>query len=463
MAADNNLKEESIYALTEIFRVGPTEQIDVIAQLDSGDVVNRFDFRKLRNARYLDAPVVQNIEGLKETIISDPKILQNITNTKMLADFLDQSIVNQANPIRNMVVLSGHGSGAAGDFLNTENPPSTLSIPRLKSVLVSTREKLGRKIDVLGMDSCLMSMVEVLYEVRDGVNFVVGAEGFERNTGWPYHEIFSVLRTEPAMTPKKLACSIVKEYVHYYSPYYLSGVSVDLAACDLRDGDTIAILIGSINRLAQVLRKSMADSKVEGAILVAHWRAQSYKFELYTDLWDFCDQLQLAMGSYGNSGIDSKWDISRKAIEDACRDVKQAIDKLVLISCYSGAASQHSHGLSIYFPWSKSDLDRDLGLYRNLAFADATKWDEFLEDFVAKTQREERGRSDDPEHKSGKKELLSMPPRDESATSIRDFPQLGSRDFPQLGHRGSIRVPRMKNPPDRFFKYEDDCACDCKE
>ena len=27
-------------------------------------------------------------------------------------------------------------------------------------------------------------------------------------------------------------------------------------------------------------------------IIVAHWRAQSFKFEQFTDLWDFCDQLQ---------------------------------------------------------------------------------------------------------------------------------------------------------------------------
>src|SRR5574341_795099 len=47
MAADNNLKEECMFALTEILKAGATPGIDVMAQFDSGDAITLFDFSKL--------------------------------------------------------------------------------------------------------------------------------------------------------------------------------------------------------------------------------------------------------------------------------------------------------------------------------------------------------------------------------------------------------------------------------
>src|SRR5262249_6746349 len=242
MAADNNLKEECIFALTEILKAGATPGIDVIAQLDSGDAITRFDFSEVRkNIGEYDqrSPEIGDIAW---TRLSDPKHLVNVSDTKMLNDFLSETLRKPGTEIYNMIILSGHGSGAVGDFLTTTTPPSALSIPGLKSALESVNEQIGRKIDVLGMDSCLMSMVGVCYELREEVDFLIGAEGFERNTGWPYLEILGVLQRNLKTLAKSsgaaledLIGDIVREYVHYYFPYHLSGVSVDLAACDLRD------------------------------------------------------------------------------------------------------------------------------------------------------------------------------------------------------------------------------------
>src|SRR5215510_15678991 len=75
MAADNNLKEECIFALTEILKAGATSGIDVIAQLDSGDAITRFDFSEVRkNIGEYDqrSPEIGDIAW---TILSDPKDL----------------------------------------------------------------------------------------------------------------------------------------------------------------------------------------------------------------------------------------------------------------------------------------------------------------------------------------------------------------------------------------------------
>jgi hypothetical protein len=337
-----------------------------------------------------------------------------------------------------------------------------LTIPGLKSALGSAREQIGRKIDVLGLDSCLMSMVEVCYELREEVDFLIGAEGFERNTGWPYHEILDVLQGNLKSSVKKqeavlegLIGAIVSEYVRYYFPYHLSGVSVDLAACDLRDSDKIEALKNSITKLAVVLQQNLSNRLVNNAVLVAHWKAQSYKFEQYVDLWDFCNLLRtdLIDNVYGKDDDGSDWDVLRRAIGKACWEVMDKVKNVVKESCYSGAAFQHSHGLSIYFPWAKSDLDRDLEHYRDLAFAKATKWDEFLEVYGIATQREVR--DEDNKKKQGV-EPINMAPSHEAGTAVRINVQAGERINVQAGERVErVVVAQVKNPQTRFYK--DDC------
>ncbi|MCY7391578.1 MAG: clostripain-related cysteine peptidase, partial [Leptolyngbyaceae cyanobacterium CAN_BIN12] len=225
MAADNNLKEECVYALTEIEKAGITPGIRIVAQLDSGDAINRFDFSKLKAAKGFSQLVTRRTNTILKAIngqegSQSDEIRQKIlsdknaqSDSKMLGEFLSETIIEG----HNMVVLSGHGSGAVGDFLGDDKSPSSLSIPTLKSVLESVREQIGHKINVLGMDSCLMSMVEVCYELRDQVEFLVGAEGFERNAGWPYLEIVKVLQAnmkalkdDPQTALKEIVRQIVR-------------------------------------------------------------------------------------------------------------------------------------------------------------------------------------------------------------------------------------------------------------
>jgi hypothetical protein len=490
MAADNNLKEECVWALTELLRVGQVPEIDVIAQFDSGDSINRYDFRKLqgtansngasnRQGAYSNVGSPSRsarikLDSLAELILSKfishrdngHKIeeafikRESASDSEMIENFLCAAIARPASvsserlssvqvltssepevkPYHkpyNMVVMSGHAGGVIGGVLNTDHPSSALSIPGLKSILESIAKKLGSKIEILGMDSCLMSMAEVCYQLRDTVDYLVGAQGFELNTGWPYKNILAALQVNPTMEPKEFACAIVKEYIHYYSDYTIAGVSVDHAACDLGQYDGLR---EAVMNLAQTLQDKLSYPDVENAILLAHWRAQSYKSEQYVDLWDFCDLLEKGCN-------DAK-------VGEVCSKTKEAVEKFVLISCYSGAAFQHSHGLSVYFPWAKSDLDNDLPEYRELDFHIDTNWGAFLEEYGKKTQREIRGNLGKSNHKSGKRERLPMPLRAEAEANVRTNPAIQERG-------GDRRAVRVKNPPDHFYKYEDDCAGEC--
>jgi hypothetical protein len=177
--------------------------------------------------------------------------------SKALAAFVEDQLRHLPDSERYFVVLSGHGSGATGDFLTDLNPEDSLSIPELARIIETaqdrfkdTRERTPPDplIAVLGMDSCLMSTAEVCFEVRDHVGFLVGSEGWVQNTGWPYHRVLEALFESPrgkttsagklggvSRNARRVAERVAKNYSSFYRDYEISGVSTDIAVCDLSE------------------------------------------------------------------------------------------------------------------------------------------------------------------------------------------------------------------------------------
>ena len=75
----------------------------------------------------------------------------------------------------------------------------------LKRVLLEIKKMLKRKIDILGMDACLMSMLEVAYQIKDSSDYQVGSEESEPGEGWPYDRVLKLLAAKPSMSSSQLA------------------------------------------------------------------------------------------------------------------------------------------------------------------------------------------------------------------------------------------------------------------
>ena len=305
-----------------------------------------------------------------------------------------------------MLILAGHGSGIVGDFLTDSSQApgsrSSLTIPslgrtfrRLQSKL--EREGLRRKnvaIDVLGLDSCLMSMGEICSEVAGEVLYLVGSEGFDPNTGWPYFRLLEELRKRPEgslLEPKDLADKLVSMYTLYYSDYSDADVSVDMSACDVTS-DKIQAIQGAVREFAEFYVANEAGHPlIRSAVVLAHWRAQSYKWEQYTDIVDFFEQVaeectKLLHTVHATTPVHVKLtDMCKR-----CDAVIASVNGAVTSNNCSGPEFQHSHGLSVYFPWSRSQYEVD---YSETSFAKSTHWDCFLEAYVDGTRRVTRARA----------------------------------------------------------------------
>jgi hypothetical protein len=432
LAGDNNLSSEMIWALKEIEEEGPVPGIEMTILYDAlspccptyvYDLSGQSEEGPL-GAEDLDGSVMPplpltKLMGAKSRVY---EWIEDSSNPRTLRKFIQWSVSQRPSNHR-MLILSGHGSGAVGDFLPDDHAGNgrqgSLTIPALHTALDRAQRNLrgcfepnGKLIDVLGMDSCLMSMAEVCYQVRDSVTYLVGSEGFVQNAGWPYGYLLKQLRYRTRhgvklakLAPKDIAGYVVQDYIKYYREYLPANVSVDMAACELsalgRPNERYESLSlrATVKTLTKLLVKGLRQPEIATGskkplvgdmVVLAHWRAQSYKFEQYTDLWDFCQQLQELGESSDNPYL--------REIAQAAGCVQKAIDESVGRTNgtpgrqdYEGIEFQHSHGLSVFFPWSSAALsETDHAAYRGLAFGHDSGWSDFLVAYLECTRRELR-------------------------------------------------------------------------
>jgi hypothetical protein len=418
LSGDNNLSEQMVRALQEI------QALEGDALPPATAVTIQYDpwapgFRTSRYAIPRQAPAEKldhdQLVGLLpiQSFLVETLDQEDASDPRTLAGFIGWSA--QLCPSRyRMLILSGHGNGVAGDFLSDDNArpdrPGSFTIPGLKRALglaakgdaekkiAALPVQLGRDeplLHVLGMDSCLMGMAEVCQEVAGQAQYVVGSEGFVPNAGWPYAHLLRCLlrRVEKqgrGLEPCEVAQAVVEDVIGHYQDYLAAGLSLDITACHTP-------AVAGVAEALRGLKERLAGGEklpvlLRDPVIVAHWRAQSYKFEQHTDLWDFSNELRQAVGS-----VRGLADEEVAAIVATCERVKTAINAAVVASDYCGAEFQHSHGLSVYFPWTASPYETSLLRdYEKLGFAQASGWAAFLAAYLRDTQRAAAGEGDQP-------------------------------------------------------------------
>jgi hypothetical protein len=341
---------------------------------------------------------------------------EDISSLELLAKFVETGkSVSAGGPF--MLVISGHGNGAVGAFLAHRDPGAELSLLDLPVVFHSAGISSENKVDILGMDCCSMSMIEVGFELSPYARFLVASEGDVPNYGWPYRQILDAIYD---MAPEEAASEIVRQFVSFYFDYSLLGLSSHCSVCDLQ---RIDVLADPVRRLAEVLTGRIHHPAVWQPVVLAHWEAQSYKDEEYVDLADFCHRLYRY--------------INDRDVRRECADVIAAVSGVVKDSYVTGANYQYSTGLSVYFPWCNDaakgrgreiHTTSDLEGYKMLKFNKKTQWGDFLDAYLEATQR-----------KPGPEPSLV-------ADELSDETQ-PVRRTPPFGRGGGASSPGIKNHP----------------
>src|SRR5947207_3216949 len=82
----------------------------------------------------------------------------------------------------------------------------------------SERRRIARNgvgetaIELVGMDACLMSNLEVAYEIRDAVRTIVASEETEPGGGWAYDRVLAAFGSDPKAATAAIATKLVNAY-----------------------------------------------------------------------------------------------------------------------------------------------------------------------------------------------------------------------------------------------------------
>ena len=132
----------------------------------------------------------------------------------------------------------------------------SLDTLELERVVREIHEMIGQPLDLLGMDTCVMATLEVAYQVRQHVRYLVASEELVPGRSWPYDTILGKLHSVPEKDPHDLSALIVQQYVEYYTQNQpsLNYGDVTKVALDL---SRISELVQPVNKLSKALLADM--------------------------------------------------------------------------------------------------------------------------------------------------------------------------------------------------------------
>ncbi|OGB97499.1 hypothetical protein A3F06_03100 [candidate division TM6 bacterium RIFCSPHIGHO2_12_FULL_36_22] len=218
----------------------------------------------------------------------------------------------------------------------------------------------GKKLDILGTDTCGMSMLEIGWQLRDYVEHLVGAQNCEELDGWPYKAIFETMSSD-IYSPKQVCQIITDEYNSYHIKKAQKGVYTK-AALDLSHMEEVK---QSLDEIVVELQKEISKEKLKKIVYDA--RSNCTKFcinPLYTDLWTLYEEIGKNLDSDGllSTNLNNKLNDGKKAIEVA------------VVANATGKLMQRAHGISVYMPFHHIDSS-----YKETMFAHDSQWLSFME------------------------------------------------------------------------------------
>ncbi len=383
MAGDNNLSENMAFSLNELYsaidlgkRIDTTKaSLKVLACFDSSSIT--------APTRYID---FSELDANGNPFIEDfPEI--NFASATSIEKFAKWCIETRGKTAANYaMIFSGHSEAFKDTtFLQDESSNKNLTLFMFRYAMEQLRDKYfgGNKLAILGFDSCVMSMLEVGYELKDVAHILIASEGSLPNSGWGYSALLAetIALFPQLMTPGyvvEYAKGFVEAFVEHYKKVAIGGRSVDIAAWDL---DEIEPLAESINLLGielknrldltdKIQNESITDDEIavfqelKKILLQSHYNAQTYMREQNIDIKDFCKQLIFESGFL----LNGKFKEVFKEIIRLCEEVIKNVDICVKKCGYVGEEYQFSNGISLYFPWTLLGYSITNFNYRYLIF-----------------------------------------------------------------------------------------------
>lgn len=234
-------------------------------------------------------------------------------------------------------------------ILYSDSTKTFLNNQQLTSACRYIKQNIIKKnIDIIGMDACLMAMLEVAYQIRDSASYLVSSQNLEPGRGWNYGSFLRPISTIPtAYSPLKVGQAIVDTYAQYYTGkcgfYTLSVIDLGLIDELKKNLDNIITAINNI-------KKTDAQG-ILGMVKYAALTAIKFDGAEFIDLYSFYNNLLKGFGQLlAEKKKDKKIpDAEVLALQFSLNNGLQFISRVVPVNKV-GAQFGQARGISIYYP-----------------------------------------------------------------------------------------------------------------
>ena len=404
--ADDRVLEQDIYVdLNEAERVGSSERLHIVSQVDRFREGYRGDGDWSSTKRYY-LTLDPDLESVSSQEVADLGEV-NMADGETLVDFVTWAI-DTFPADKQVLILSDHGMGWPGgwtdpapggrgsDNVALAEKGDQLFLMELDGALQEIRDQTGLdQFELIGMDACLMGHLEVFDALAPHARYAVASQEVEPALGWAYTGFLGALRDNPDMDGAELGRLIVDSYIQEDQRI----VDDQARAEFLSRGSPLSSLFGmpSAAQLAQQMQDSVTLAAVDlQAIPVLMNRVNELSYALQgasqKDVAKARSYAQSFTSVFGKEVPPSYLDLGHLAqllqAETGSRDVAGAADGVlaaleqVVITEKHGPKKPAASGISIYFPNSQLYQSRYAGhdSYTTIArrFATESLWDDFL-------------------------------------------------------------------------------------
>jgi hypothetical protein len=400
--ADDRILEQDIYVdLNEAERVGSTDKVKIVAQIDRYKGGFSGDGNWTQAGRFL-VKQDDDLNRMHSEVLADLGEV-NMADGRTLVDFVTWAMKTYPAD-KYALILSDHGMGWPGGFSDPDpqtgprvNVPlaqrlgNMMYLNEFDAALAEIRRQTGLdKFEFIGLDACLMGHLEVYSALQPHARYAVTSQETEPALGWAYAAFLSALNGNPGMTGGQLGDAVVETYIEQderivddQARAELVGArgfgtpSADqLSAQMTRDITLSAVDLSGLPALNQAANNLAYVLQSEDQRLVAQARQYAQSFTSIFGQGTPPSYIDLAHFSALLNKNTTNADV-RAATEQVVRAMQG-----VVLSEKSGSGKPGASGTSIYFPVSQIYQNAVAGppSYVGIAsrFANESLWDEFL-------------------------------------------------------------------------------------
>jgi len=351
--ADNNLDGDLVNDVLEMERAGLSNDVNIVVEIDR---LNKPARRYCVTAR--DANSKPDDWGFSGKMVKDMGEI-DMGDPKELVTFAKWACDNYP-AAKYMLLIQNHGSGwkkrkadAFRGISYDDQSGHNISTKQLGSAIQTISSLMGKPIDIFATDACLMQMLEVDYEIKDFVRYIVSSEEMVPGPCWSYESIFAPIMNDPKINARELASMIPQAYAESYKTSVKNSTTMSAVDCAF-----IEELSNAVDSFAKAYLEINGDSNELAVVKAAVSKTQKFYDCTCIDIGHF---MKLMVENSKN----------RKLIECAGK-VLMAYQKAVFKSEITGVSTKNASGMAIYFP-----TDHYNRYYDMIKFS-KSNWDEFI-------------------------------------------------------------------------------------